>query len=711
MGSAAGLMGIEVATSMMLGGLDLVTAPIAMPPGKAIASLNYEPDVSGYTRVGGYERYDGQLSPSDGSTPDITEERRGNISPVPGVGPVRGVWVYDGALYAFRDQIDGTAGMFKSTSGGWVRPVLGKKLTFNLGSISFAEAELVIGMTSGARARIDRMVRRSGNWAVAPNNTAEGYLVVSEYFGTFVFGETLTSSSGADAKFVSIEQIALKQGGQYDFTNHNFYGASSRTSMYFTNSVDSAYEWTGTVLTPIFTGVTSSTSGTSGDVTADVGLLSPPAGVLPATVLGIPSAPIDYTVGDHPIVFPIDGSNYPNIASDPVGASAGIGMSALFDAPSFIAHYKNHLFLGFSSGSLINSSLGEPLEYITTTGAGEIAFGTPLTGMLAAANTSLVIFAQNRIEYLTGDDSTTWQLKPISDASGAQPFTVQMMDEPTFLDDGGIRNLPTTPAFGDWHMGTMTQPIEPLIRQKRETPKVTPIASMKIKAKDQYRLFWNEPDPAFPDDPLRGATTGITLYIGRKTPEAMPFKIPAKVFCACAGEVQNGDGDRLFVGAWDGYVYEMNRGTSFDGGVIQSYIRLPFTSAKSPSQNTRWMKVTFELSTPDPISLGVAFDVDYGRGLGGAVVAVPVEAGAATLITSITQDNWDGAIGSWDQGIGSWDSGIFSLSWIPVEARLEYHLQGIGPNIAATLVHASATSRQHTIHSQTYNFSRRGLKR
>ena len=47
----------------------------------------------------------------------------------------------------------------------------------------------------------------------------------------------------------------------------------------------------------------------------------------------------------------------------------------------------------------------------------------------------------------------------------------------------------------------------------------------------------------------------------------------------------------------------------------------------------------------------------------------------------------------------------------PVEGRLEYHLSGIGPNIAATLIHNSAVARQHTISSQTYNFSRRGLKR
>jgi hypothetical protein len=59
---------------------------------------------------------------------------------------------------------------------------------------------------------------------------------------------------------------------------------------------------------------------------------------------------------------------------------------------------------------------------------------------------------------------------------------------------------------------------------------------------------------------------------------------------------------------------------------------------------------------------------------------------------------------------GSWDGTAFNaFNWMPVEARpipLRHRL-----NIAATLVHSSAVARQHTISSQTYTFSRRGLKR
>ena len=98
MGEPVGLMAQEIKTTLMAGGLDLVTQPISMPPGKAISASNYEPDVAGYTSSGGFERFDGQPRPSEGIDQNDAEARRRLIRPVPGTGPVRGVWVYDGDI-------------------------------------------------------------------------------------------------------------------------------------------------------------------------------------------------------------------------------------------------------------------------------------------------------------------------------------------------------------------------------------------------------------------------------------------------------------------------------------------------------------------------------------------------------------------------------------------------------------------------------------
>ena len=59
---------VETKYFALKGGLNLVDAPITMPPGMILSGINYELlSRDGYRRVDGYERFDGQSSPSDAS--------------------------------------------------------------------------------------------------------------------------------------------------------------------------------------------------------------------------------------------------------------------------------------------------------------------------------------------------------------------------------------------------------------------------------------------------------------------------------------------------------------------------------------------------------------------------------------------------------------------------------------------------------------------
>jgi len=89
----------------LVGGLDLETPAMNIPAGKAILAQNYEASLSGgYRRIDGYTLYDGSATPSA----------------VTGSGKVLGVWVFGGVVYAFRNNVGGTACvMYKATSSGW----------------------------------------------------------------------------------------------------------------------------------------------------------------------------------------------------------------------------------------------------------------------------------------------------------------------------------------------------------------------------------------------------------------------------------------------------------------------------------------------------------------------------------------------------------------------------------------------------------------
>jgi len=63
------------------GGLDLVTPLLSLPPGVARTAVNFECSITGgYTRIAGYERFDGRPSPSDAIYSTLTAAITGSIA-------------------------------------------------------------------------------------------------------------------------------------------------------------------------------------------------------------------------------------------------------------------------------------------------------------------------------------------------------------------------------------------------------------------------------------------------------------------------------------------------------------------------------------------------------------------------------------------------------------------------------------------------------
>ena len=113
---------VKVNAFALTGGLNLVAAPGTLKPGELLYAENFICDPNGgYARISGYERFDGRPAPSAGSGASDIAARRALITAVPGEGPIRGVWLYNGKVYAFRNAVGGaTCVMWESSTGGWV---------------------------------------------------------------------------------------------------------------------------------------------------------------------------------------------------------------------------------------------------------------------------------------------------------------------------------------------------------------------------------------------------------------------------------------------------------------------------------------------------------------------------------------------------------------------------------------------------------------
>ena len=81
MATAAQLPRVQYELIRLGGGLDQVTPTLTLPPGFARKAANFECNVNGgYTRIAGYERFDGRPSPSDALYNILTCSLTGTVS-------------------------------------------------------------------------------------------------------------------------------------------------------------------------------------------------------------------------------------------------------------------------------------------------------------------------------------------------------------------------------------------------------------------------------------------------------------------------------------------------------------------------------------------------------------------------------------------------------------------------------------------------------
>lgn len=668
------------------GGLDLLTPPIHIPPGKCSDAQNYEPQISGgYRRIDGFERFDGRDSPSSAaywllplnisgsisvsdtltgvtsgatlkvlsivgtniigsrltgaflSGESITDggpvigtatgtanqggaatasddvdyvllaanDKRADILKVPGSGRIRGVWVYKDVVYAFRDNVGGTAcAIYKSTGSGWSLVTLGRELQYTTGTAAVIEGQTLTGATSGATGVVTRVLLRAGTYGTSD---AVGTFVFSSITGTFqnaenlqVGGVTKAVASGADSA------ITLLPGGRFEFCNYNFTGSTSTERMYGVDGVNKAFEFDGTIFVPIRTGMTT-------------------------------------------------------------------------DTPSHLIAYKEYLFLSFL-GSIQLSGLGNPYSWSPVLGAAEIATGDTITGFLPQGGdtlgSALAIFTKGRTHVLYGSSAADFKLTVSNWDIGCAAYTIQFIGNGTFgLTARGIQQMITTLQYGDFDYASVSHLIQPLITAKRGLES----ASTTLKTKNQYRIYFTDGT---------GLAVGLT---GEKINGILPLNYGIPVRCICTATLSTGE-EVTYFGSDDGYIYRDNVGTSFDGNPIEAWIRLVFNHTKSPRLRKRYRRAVLELIVEKYSQVNTSYDLGYG--------SYQVQPSGLTINALI------GGGGYWDQITWdkyTWDAQQVLDPTIPID--------GTEKNISILFYGNRAQDNSHTLQGSTLIYSHRRLER
>jgi hypothetical protein len=668
------------------GGLDLVTPSLSLAPGVARSAVNFECSITGgYTRVAGYERFDGRTSPSDATYTTLTAAITGSIvagNTITGAtsGATGVVFLVSGSTVAFTKATGtftagetirvGGVGQGTVTALGPATPLTSQQSAQYL-NLAADVYRADIGTVPGS-GPVRGVAYYSGTVYAWRNNvgatalamyksSASGWTLVSYGFemsfthGTIalVDGNTITGqTSGATA---TIKRVVLESG--------SWSGSDAAGRLIFASV-------TGTFQAGEHLRIGSTTYAHA--VAAQTAITALPSGRVETVVANF-GGNVNTTR-----LYGCDGVNrafeFDFVQQVYVPISTGMAD----DRPNHIAFHKSHLFLSFGS-SVQHSAIGDPYVWDPVFGAGEIALIDNVTSFLVLpgdqSTGAMAIYADDNTFMLYGTSSSDWNLVSYNVGTGAKPYSAQNLVSSFAFDDRGIMNLKTTLNYGNFDASALTLNIRPFVQQRRN--KVT--ASGVNREKSQYRVFFSD-----------GSGIYATLFNG-KYMGSMPVEFPDAVNCMCDGEDPDGS-ETAFFGSTDGRVYRLDVGTSFDGDEIGASIILTYGFAKSPRILKRWRRASLEIDGNAYAEFSFSYSLAYGSTL------VP-QGAQESYSTNLSASFWDNV--NWDSFV--WDGRTLAPS--------EVEVVGTGENIAVHVACNSDYYAPFTINSVILHYSmRRGLR-
>lgn len=635
------------------GGFDTTTPPFVALPGMLRDAQNWEIGVSGgYSLIKGYERYDGQAAPSDAIYYILEITLSGSLAV--GETITGGTSGATGVIAAIAD--DSSYLVITKVTGTWEsgenveESASVEAVTTSAAQASGASTIKLDAMYNNAAADI----YRSDIAAVPGSGPIRGLAYLNDV--TYAFrnnaGGTAcaiykSSSSGWTAVSLGRE-LAFTSGGTYEIAEGDtITGATSGATAVVTRVLLESGSWSaGTAAGKV---VFASQTGTFQAENLDVG-----ANLNVATIAGDSSAItllpdgrfnfITYNFGNGKRLYGADGVNRGFEFDGSVFAPITTGMAD--DTPDYVWAHKNHLFFSFG-GSLQHSGIKAPYSWSVITGAAELVIGNNITGFSTEGGSetggALAIYSENTIHVLYGTSSADWNLVRYKDEVGARAYSINQVINTYFLDDRGITQLRAAQDYGNFSHSTISEKIKDWITSRRALLN----DSCVVRDKNQIRMFFSDK---------------YALYItfdGPKVIGVMPCLFADEVECIFSAEKSDGT-EVIRFGSSDGMVYELDRGTSFDGDAIESYLVTFFNHSKSPRTQKDYLDLTLEVEGEGYAELTVGYELGY------AASVVPQPTTFAREV-EFSETKWDSF--TWDNF--NWDGVSLVPSYFEMEGSAE----------------------------------------
>ena len=682
----------------MRGGLDLVSSPLVVEPGRLWTGLNYAPTEAGYRRIAGYERKDGRPAPSDaaywmlGYTLGATDTEAAvgdEIAAGAASATVLAVTDDDYVLGELSGSIADAAALTVSGAAAGTANGTPRRLGADTIDLDLDYRDLAATNRRSAITAVPGIGRVRGVWFfknelyafrdVEPGSgdpvNAKMFKATTAGWSEVNLGHALNFDGGTDEPFEG-DRMSVSGGAVATLSGYRV-----------TSGAWSSDDAAGVLYLNIESGTFADDDTLRRGAVGSEADFATADGTATATTL---PADGSYRFANHNFKGQADSAAMYGVQGRG-NAFRYDGIALVFiptghadDRPTHIAVHRQHLLLAYPGGSLIVSETGNPLGHTAAKGAAEIAGGQDINGLaegVGAGNT--IIVGEDRIQALYGADSAEFSLADHSDRqTGGVENTLEQVGGPLYMDNRGVRSVTTTEAYGNFVIGTMTAAIQPWIDRQREE-RNRAVGSLRVRSNDQYRLWFE-------------SGIGICIYLGRGRPEISFIDYGSddadnQIFprCSVSAEDENRI-ERVYFGADNGFVYEAERGRSFDGREISAYARLPLNHVGQPSRQKRFHNCDLHLDVASRIQLGVSALYDDG----------------ANPEQLLSEESIYGGGGLWEEGF--FDEFYYDS---PLNGYHQFDLFGMGRNVSLLISSRTKKEAPHTLNGLTLHWSARRAER
>lgn len=599
----------------LVGGVDMVTPQLMVKPGKCINASNFEPDINGgYRRIKGIERFDGRSRPSEASytiveglivgplaVGDIVYGSDSGKSAIVAhiidnynfvLANMQSGWIADeailvnGEIYAYIDSIppsnnaanNNDHAIYKAKAADAVRALIQKVP----GSGPIRGVKRWKGITFAFRDSEDGteclmyIQSQVGWWKIDFRQQIQ----FDGAMGEIKDGDIITGTTSLST--ATVLRATLRTG---TWTTG---GTGSLVFIFATgNFIDNEIIKVGAVNKVVANG-------------ADEIIKLLPGGKFEFDVINFSG-----NVDNERLYF-ADGVNnlheFDLSLFTIIPIKTGIGT----DNPKFVVGHKKQLISSIGS-EIIVSGIGNPYSYTALTGAAQIATGETITGLKPQIGDtqvgSMVVGTTKNIYMLYGNDVSDYILSVHSPGVFCTPYTLQNIGFAHFWDINGLTQLMASQQFGSFQSSILTQAVQPIVDNKT----FYPVASCVSRSNNLYKIFFNNGS---------GLNIQILPNSNSNQPiigDVMPFDYGKRIMNVVDSSIDSNGKERKFGGCMDGYIYELDVGTSLDGDNINAFLILAFNSSKSPDNRKNYHRCKLLFNAGSTANLDVSYDLSFGN--------------------------------------------------------------------------------------------------